>query len=200
MFKHALPFLLCLAACPAATARHQGSGQGLAQQIDVHLEEEAPGAAAGDGNALRRSSLAGRIQRTSVDLADAVASQHSLRSRILGMRGAHGLAPVPDTVAARSGASLNAVLAEGSTVPLAQEIRQLLPGVAAGGHTARRALARLVALSARPGAKAAMITAGLVSATETLLKRPSTDATTQGLSGSLLAFLTDLPGTSAFPT
>ena len=195
-------FQFCLAFVAggwAVAARYQGADVGQPQAIDVQLEEEAPVAAAGWGDALRSSSLAQVDQHTTAGLAAAVASQRDLRARIANLRGAGGSGPGPDAIAARGGGSLNAALRDERGAILADEVHGLLPSVAAGGRTARHALARLVALTAQPGAKAAMVSSGLVSAAETLLRRPSTDATTRRLSGSLLTLLSDLPGTPVFP-
>ena len=199
MFKRTLFGLCCVAACQVVAARHQGSGAALAQAVDVHLEEEAPGVVAGGGGeAQRASELAELGERTSVKLSAAVASQRSLRAHIVGLREARGSVPDADVISARGGGSLNAFADEQRTAAVPDEVRQLLPRVAAGGYTARSALARLVALTGQPGARESMVSSGLVSAAETLLKRPSTDATTRRLSGSLLTLLTDLPGTTSF--
>ena len=181
-------------------ARYHGPDVGQPQAIDVSLEE-APVTAAGWGDALRlSSSLAQLDQHTTANLAAAVASQRNLRARIANLRGAGGSGSAPDAIAARGGGSLNAALRDGRGATLTDEVHGLLPRVAAGGRMARSALARLVALTAQPGAKAAMVSSGLVSAAETLLRRPRTDATARRLSGSLLTLLSDLPGTPVFPS
>jgi len=81
---------------------------------------------------------------------------------------------------------------------LTRDVDSLIPEVAAGGHTARGALARLLSLTSQPGAKTIMVASGLVSAAETLLKRPSTDSTTRRLAGSVLTVLTGAPGPEFF--
>ena len=191
---------LCLSFA-AVAARYHGADVGLPQAVDVRMEEAVPVTAAGWGDAARlSSSLAQLDQHTTASLAAAVASQRNLRHRIANLRGAGGSGSGPDAVTAHGGGSLNAALRVGREATLADEVHGLLPRVAAGGRTARTALARLVALTAQPGAKAAMISSGLVSAAETLLRRPSTDATTRQLSGSLLTLLPDLPGTPVSPS
>ena len=191
---------LCLSFV-AVAARYHGADVGQPQAVDVRMEEAVPVTAAVWGDAARlSSSLAQLDQQSTANLAAAVASQRNLRYRIANLRGAGGPGSGPDAVAAHDGGSLNAALRVGGEVTLADEVHGLFPRVAAGGRTARTALARLVALTAQPGAKAAMVASGLVSAAETLLRRPSTDAATRQLSGSLLTLLSGLPGTSVFPS
>ena len=181
--------------------RYHSADVGLPQAVDVRLEEEVPAAATGWSEVLGVSpSLARLDQHTTANLAAALASQRDLRARIANLRGTGGSGPGPDAITARGGGSLNAALRDGLGTALANEVHGLLQRVAAGGRTARSALARLVALTAQPGAKPAMISSGLVSAAETLLRRPSTDAATRQLSGSLLTLLSDLPGDTFFPS
>lgn len=72
-------------------------------------------------------------------------------------------------------------------------VAKLVPRVKAGGWTATKALTRLVSLTTDPNAKAVMISAGVESAAETLMKRPDTSDRNIGLAGSLLTMLSGMP-------
>ena len=102
MFQRVLLRLSFIVGASAVAARYHDSDAGVPQAIDVHLEEEAPGAVAGWGGALHiASSLAELDQRAAANLDAAVASQRSLQARIAGLRGAGGSALGPDAVTAR---------------------------------------------------------------------------------------------------
>jgi CPW-WPC domain-containing protein len=74
-----------------------------------------------------------------------------------------------------------------------KEVSKLIPRVKAGGRKATKALARLVSLTTDPDAKSVMISAGVVAAAETLMKRPDTSDRNVGLAGSLLTMLSGMP-------
>merc|ERR1712226_1064153 len=73
---------------------------------------------------------------------------------------------------------------------------ELVPRVEAGGHTAKKAQAKAIAMMSEPSAKGSIKGSGLKAAAAKLMSRPSTSADTAALAGSLITLLSDMPVTS----
>merc|ERR1712113_435928 len=74
-----------------------------------------------------------------------------------------------------------------------EDIAKCLPLIASGGAQARVGLLHLLSLSEQPSAIEVMKAAGVEASVARLMKSPSTSDRTQGLAGSLITLMSNMP-------